>query len=373
MEEKIINNIQTFFKNDVKIDGFWDEAVPNNEEGACRVKGTITSFSDSFFSYARNICKLIDCTPDNTNSLLIIINQEFQARIYKNNYPVFFNVIPKKSKQKGEPLYNYDIVHVSEVSFSCSKEHIDIDPKNGDQLIWIHRVGFVFGLYFDMTRKLDFETAKREMGHLLQKMLYFDVYKTLEPQSIVTLQKHGWFPFIQLLGDKYNILIEYFNKNKKSYIEALCRETLTDEWVEEIVSRWWINEVFKTKKTPIEEGLSCFYEKKYAAAISTLTPMIEGLINAFSVAKIGKGVKYDGDKIVAALIEQAKIDTNSLLFPELFADYLRKYFYKNTKGTESDIAVRHTVSHGRVTNEAYTREAAIKIILILDQILFYCA
>jgi hypothetical protein len=283
-------------------------------------------------------------------------------------------MIKKTSVQKGELLYKHDIIHVSEVDFSFPEKDIDINPKNGDQLIWIHRVGFVFGLYFDMTRELDVGIAKREMGHLLQQILYFDVYKTLEPQSIATLQKHGWFPFIQLLGDKYNILVEYFNKNKTNYIESWCRETLTDEWVKEIASRWWMNEIFEAKKTPIEEGLNCFYEKKYAAAISTLTPMIEGLINAFSIAKIGKGVKYAGEEIVTALIKQTieKIDANSLLFPELFANYLRKYFYQNTRGAESDIAVRHTVSHGRITNEAYTREAAIKIILIIDQILFHC-
>lgn len=34
--------------------------------------------------------------------------------------------------------------------------------------------------------------------------------------------------------------------------------------------------MFKEKQTPIEEGLECFFENKFAACISTLTPMVEG-------------------------------------------------------------------------------------------------
>lgn len=373
MEEKVIDGVTTYLFDELLINGLAAELIPNGETGYVKVKDSLTSLDDSFYPAAENLCKLINCTIDNLNNLLIIINKENKARVYKNYFPISSSVILKREINKGDPVFKNDLLNISKISFSDETNNVDINPENGDQIIWICRTGFVFGLYFDLTKKSELEIVKKEMGQLYQQVLYYDVYKSLNPNIISHYQEYGWFPFIQLIGHDYESLYSIFKEKKTYHIEKWCEEKFSNERIKTITSRWWNNEMFKEKQTPIEEGLECFFENKFAACISTLTPMVEGLVNSYTVKNYNRGIKYTGDKIVKSLEENTvqKIDLRSLLFPRLFLDYLNEFFFQHTRTPESELAVRNTVSHGRAINESFNRESATKLILTLDQLLFF--
>lgn len=88
---------------------------------------------------------------------------------------------------------------------------------------------------------------------------------------------------------------------------------------------------------------------------------MKDLVNSYTVKKYNRGIKYTGDKI----------DLRSLLFPRFFLDYLDEFFFQHTRTPESELAVRNTISHGRAINESFNRESATKLILTLDQLLFF--
>ncbi len=367
------NNSTSWFKTikrkNVKICGIASELIPDQETGLVLQKAIMTSQETRFFKYAENICKLI--SNKSYNNLLVIIDKNENAKIYEEAFPLSMKQRLKRSVKKGELIYKKDVLDISEVSFSDAKS--DINPKDGEQIIWLFRIGFVFGLYFDFTKQLKPEIAKVEMAHLYQKVMYNDLYNTLDDNVCQTLFNNGWFPFIQLIGKDMDLLFSIFIENKTHYLSKWCEKSFTNERIKEITSRWWNYEVFLNKKNPIQEGLECFYEGKYSASISTLIPMIEGVVNSLSIIKTGKGIKYNGKDVTKIIGEYSseKYTELSITFPKLFSQYLNDYFYKHNKATESNDAVRNTVSHGRSTNDSFSRENAVKIILTLDQIFFY--
>lgn len=364
-----------WFKSEIQynilIDGFVMGVIPAGEDGIVLRKGLVTSFEARFYSYVTSLCNVFNINTNFINNLLIVIDSSNSAKIYKEMFPISLTIKAKSDLKKFSLVYNKDILELNEVTFQDSQ--FNINPVQNEKVIWLFRNGFSFGLYFDLSGTLIPEVAKREMALLFQRVIFFDLYNNIEADLMTKLIENGWFPFIQVIGEDHVSLFLYIKENKINLIDDWCNSTFSDERIKDITKKWFSNNVFNQRNKPLSEGLNCFYCQMYAAAISSLIPMIEGIANNFILRTTGKGIGYSGDDAInqIEMLSRMKYNEESLFLIEYFKRYLKKYYFKHNTSSESDNAVRNTISHGRATNESFTRTNAIKIILTLDQLYYF--
>lgn len=361
----------TEIKKNIQLSGFVEGIIPSEAEGNILTKGFVTSFEARFYTYIEELSKVFNFNPDKSNNLLITIDINNTAKIYREKFPLSMGIRAKSDLKKFQLLKKKDVIDFLEITFSDAQSNID--PLANEKVVWLFRRGFSFGLYFDLSQTLRPEVAKKEMALLMQRVIFFDLYNHIEEEIIDTLITNGWFPFIQIVGGDHVNLFSFFEENKPELLEKWCDKTFTNERIVNITSKWFGHYAFSEKSKPITEGLSCFFEGKFAAAISSLIPMVEGISNLFMLRTTGKGIGYKGDDVTnqIEILSRKKYNEDSLFFVKHFKQYLKSYYYKHNSSAESDNAVRNTISHGRATNDSFTKENAVKIILTLDQLYYF--
>ncbi len=350
--------------------GFAVETASAGETVKVQVAGSLTSFDPTFHKICRSILSLTQS--QNVDSLLVRIDKKGTAKIFENNFPIVAKTLAKRKIKKGGIVLDRDIADIGQISFHLDDQNVN--PKNGEKVIWLFRFGYIFGIYFDFTGDLIFEDASREMARLYKRVLYYDLYDALEEGKLDSLIARGWFPFINLIGQGHDQLLALLKESKLDRLEAWSEEAFPNERIQKLSEGWFDNASFQKKKKTIEEGLANFYEGKFIAAISTLTPMVEGIANENALQKTGKGIRTSSGARIAegiAKIAKEKVAYDSLIFPDLFQKYLTDYYFQQTKSDNSKIASRNPVSHGKAKDESFTRERTLQVILTLDQIRFY--
>lgn len=338
----------------------------------CQViqKASLTSFDVRFNNLATSIANMVGCAPSSLNQLLVLVGKDKVARVYES-FPMTVQIIAKRDIRAGAAVFDSDIADIREVNFSDSVA--TISPEDGEKIIWIFRDGFSFGMYFDLTEELVKSELPTNLAHTYLQTRYFNLYQTLSNESIKDVLEYGWFPFIQLIGKDFESIHSIISQGKIEKIPNWVELEFPQDRVKKFTRGWWSNNYFAEKKSILEEGLDCFFNKQYSACISTLTPMVEGITNSYYLQVTGNGIKYDGNSITRAItnISTSKFSQSSLTFPHLFKAYLETYFFKNTRSSTSEASTRNTVSHGRAEPESFTQGNALKTILTLDQIRFY--
>jgi len=361
---RIIENFETI--------GFADNfTLPGDD---CHVIGraSLTSYDTRFNVFAGNIASMVGCNQSSLNRLLVLVGKDNVAKVYED-FPMSMQIVAKRDIKAGTAVFDSDIADITEISFSDAVA--SLSPEDEDKIIWIFREGFTFGMYFDLTGKLIKENLPGELAHTFLQVRYFNLYRTLSDESTKKLLEYGWFPFTQLLGKDFEAIHSLIKQGKFDRIAGWLEDAYSNERIEKFTNGWWSNKHFSEKENILKEGLGCFYNKQYSACISTLTPMVEGIANSYYHQTTGKGIGYSGGSIAKAIsdISMSKFSPSSLTFPSLFKAYLESYFFKNTKSSVSDDNVRNTVSHGRASQQSFTHENSLKLILTLDQMRFYMA
>ncbi len=362
---------KTEIKKNVNLAGFVVGNYASGEQARVLSKGLITSFEARFYGYVENLSKIFNFNIDKINNILIVIDSNDTAKIYRESFPLSMDIKAKSNLSKFQLVTSNDIIDIISITFSDSQ--FNVDPLNNEQVIWLFRKGLSFGLYFDLSKKLQQDTFKFETALLFKRVAFFDIYNKIEDELLNNIIKNGWFPFIQIVGNKHEEFFSYFNTFRTDLIDGWCEKTFSNERIEQITSKWLTNYAFIERSKPIAEGISCFIEEKYAAAISSLIPMLEGISNIFVMRTTGKSIGYKGDEITkqVEIISNRKYNEESLFFVKHFKQYLKEYYFKNTTTAESHEAIRNTISHGRATDNSFSRTNAVKIILTLDQLYYF--
>jgi len=351
------------------VDGFTLESILPQQLGKIIIRGKLTSFEESFHNSAKEILSLFNCS--NINNLLIIFHENKEIEIFEDNFLIITTFIPKRNIEKGGAVYHNDIVDIVALSFHDGNNEISLKP--GEKIIFIFRYNFAFGLYFDLTRKTHPNIIYKELAQLYRKVAYADIFNALNKGVIESLINIGWFPFIEIIGREHETLFSSIKENKKELITLWIENSFPKDRIDKLVDKWWLKRQYREKKELITEGINCYINGQYFASISTLIPMVEGLVNTHNIQNVGKGVGYGSSDITNKLneITTGTFENDSLTLPGQFKIYLDKYYFKHNKGAISGEAVRNTVSHGRAQNESFTKENTLKVILTLDQIWHY--
>lgn len=358
--------------------GFSIKNAKKGEKMKVLVKAALTSNNPNFYHYIEQISSIF-LNKININSIyqfLILIHQDLSVDIYINDFPIEIEIITKRNIKKGEIVMQSDIADVRKLRFS------DIKVLETDKIIFCFKVGWKFGLFFDLDRnqKMKQEDLFLSLGRLYRYLSFqyiYDVLKT-KPQ-FEEMVGDGWFPFVELLGREYKVLTKIY-QNKFDFDERIKKLVINNfdkERIEKIMNRWWNKQIFKEKQKLLEAGVKAFLEntdKGYINCIKNLYSEIDGILRYqyFDETCQGRDIKFSDllDWICEKGKEKTK-DAFSLFFPAYFLDYLKRQFKKFDLEKGEISLSRHSILHGVAKAESYSKIKALQTILMVDQIYFY--
>lgn len=336
-----------------------------------------TSYQDNHHRFFDQVLgSVLGPNLDNLNEVLIVIRGR-KAYIYKY-YPMMFAIRPKENIQAHRAVFENQILDIVEVKFKDAR--FDLDIKDGDKFVWLFREGWSFGLYFDFTGEMRVDDLWGELGECYRKIRYYSLYMFLSTgNNFNNLLTYGWFPFVQILGDEFDRLvagIEHKSTKEMTLVENNLLNSFTKERVDNFTRYWWQNEIFEQKRELLSAGINAYFKgdaDSIINSIKTLTSEIEGVIRLDYHRVNGK--KPNTKELKDYVLSQGRSKfsaPDSRGFPGLFFNYLENVFFRDFDIDKDDVQLsRHSVSHGVVTREKYTKARALQLILTLDQIYFY--
>lgn len=305
---------------------------------------------------------------------LILIHNDLSADLYINDFPVNIEIMAKYDMKKMSLVTQRDIVDIRRLGLP------NIKILQTDKVIYCFKVGWKFGLFFDLNRELDTDAMSLTLGTLYRYLSFQYVYEVLENETkFEEMIRDGWFPFIEIIGSEYKALSEAYQDkfDFQSRIEKLVA-SFDRTRIEKITNKWWGKQIFEDKREILQAGINAFLQgdnEGYINCIKTLLSEIDGIIRLQYLSDTGKGKEVKSPELLMHLVDKGKTKSgseSSLLLPLPFLKYLKDIVFSHfdLETGQADLS-RHSSSHGVAKAEAYTRIKALQSILVLDQIYFY--
>lgn len=372
--------------------GFAAENVKGGETVKVLTRALLTSDDPEFYQYSESISNIFlnknRIQIDGVCQFLVLIHQDLSADLYVNDFAVSIEIKAKRDIKAGEAVTLGDVADIRKVKFP------DIEIKDTDKVIYCFKVGWRFGLFFDLTprsqpagavqpitaEKLDIEKMELSIGELRRYLSFYHVYKVLESEAqFEEMMKDGWFPFVEILAGEYKKLSEaYQNKFDFENKVKTIVDSFSEERIKKITEKWWKNQIFSDKKSLIEAGVNAYLQNNqdgFVNCIKNLWTEIEGILRKLYHSETGKGDGVKSADLISHIVEKAKTKSGSdysLLLPLPFLKYLQDVVFANfnVKTGKVDMS-RNASSHGVADATQYTKDRALQLILVLDQIYFY--
>jgi len=356
------------------------EAAPG-EQVEVLTRAALTSDSSEFYTYIEQIPGIIGARDvfinwDSTFQFLALLHEDGTGDLYLNDFPVMIQAQARRDIQAGEAVGEEDLGDIRSLQFPT------ITVAATDKIIYCFKCGWKFGLYFDLDRRkpMDAEQLWATLGGLYRYLRFQYVYKVLQggPQ-FERMMRDGWFPFVELLGNRYRTLLRAYRKDPPD--EADVEKVVAafgEELCDRLTQRWQKHPVLAEKRVLLEAGMNAFLKGGAEGAIhsiKTLLPEIEGILRMLYLKETGRGDNVKVPELIAHIVEKGRAKAgseHSLLLPAPFLEYLRDVFFANFNLEIGQVALsRHSASHGVARAEEYTRVRALQAILVLDQIACY--
>lgn len=364
-------------KENIQLDGIAAGAAEKDSAGPIFRKGFMMSLQSNFVTLANNLMRPFSISRDSINKVLIIIKNDNTAKIY-SIFPLSIQVRAKKDIKTPTFVTKDDVFDISALEFK--DEIFEINIEEDDKIIYLFRVDWKFGLYFDFTKKLNVDNLKKELANCYQRLFYYNLYAFVENKSYFNnVIEDGWFPFIQLIGNDFNQIIRYYEDGKEHnfQIDDLINK-FTQERINSFTQYWWKNKTFLDKKEIIDAGIKSFLQNDksgFITCLHTLYPQIEGIVGLMFFKDHKK--KLSSKKLIEYIKDKSKSKfstVSSTGFPNEFCEYLTKTVFENFDISTGKLDLsRHTTAHGYADSDDFNKAKALQAILILDQIHFYFA
>jgi len=202
----------------VKISGFATRNMLPGEEGFILVRAKLTSSQPEFHLYMRGIDSLVvnaartarkELTLDHTSTLLLLIRSDDSADLYLEPIPLIMEMLAKDPIKEGQIVYRRDIADLRRIRLQ------DVKIGSTDRIIYCFKVGWKFGLFFDLgqNRELDIDQMELDLAHLRRLLVYENEYEaTSETAVFDQLTQDGWFPFIEIIGGDFDDLLKAYKR-----------------------------------------------------------------------------------------------------------------------------------------------------------------
>ncbi|MDP3257875.1 MAG: hypothetical protein Q8S58_07355 [Bosea sp. (in: a-proteobacteria)] len=185
----------------------------------------------------------------------------------------------------------------------------------------------------------------------------------------------GWFPFVEILGREFRGLVTQCEAGfDLEEAEEKLLAAFDTQRVEAMFARWMAKPHFAGKERLLRSALNNFAAGDAIAVLKIVLTEIEGILRDAYMKNHGKSVKLD--KLLQFAVDSAAQKAgqpDTLLFPEVFAVYLKSHAFANFDplSRSGKASSRHAVGHGHADADSYTQIRALQALLTLDQLAFY--
>lgn len=307
---------------------------------------------------------------DRANSVVVVIKPDNTAKVWLDGAAITIEMLALRNMLAGSPVYDRDIGDVTGLWFPS------IEVETHDRLIIIFREGWRFALFFDLTRELPIEDAKRALGQLYRLLKYRELYDLLgNSDQFDRLTRAGWFPFTEIVSADFRELLEVcengfdFDDAEKKLLAKFDAERL-----DRMLARWTAKPHLASREALLREAVDTFNEGKSISVLKIVLTEIEGILRDAHKAATGQSAKLPALLKFAATSGEKKAGApDTLLFPVAFGRYLETYTFANFDPNQDagSAGSRHAVGHGAAASASYTRVRALQALLTLDQLAFY--
>ncbi len=365
----------------LEISGFAMGNAKAGEKVRVIFRGGITSDEREFHQYMEEIGNLI-CSRasdegiiisfDSLHGFLLVIHQDNSGELYLDKTGMTIEILTKRSLNAGDAVYRKDIADIRRIRYP----KIVLSPS--DKIVACFKVGWKFGLFFDLgeNRDLSIDQSERYMGALYRRLRYQGIYEAIADLATVErMIKAGWFPFIEIIGGDFEPLLKAYRTDFEiESRENILVNSFGSDRIDLMAERWWNNPIIAKHQTVLQAGLNTFKNGDYISCIKNLMTEIEGVLVDLHLAEKGSSAKTE--QLLRHAVDKGvkkSGDEASLFLPNDFLQYLIKVVYANFDpiAPQKTGVSRHTVGHGRASGEAYTSARALQVILTLDQLAFY--
>ena len=264
---------------------------------AATAGGTVEVLTRAFFSsydddhrhYFSQILSQLPGLHDPTLNQALVVIRENTAYVYKL-FPLSMNALAKTPVRPGRAVFQNQIVEVTEVRFRDSVFEPDI--RNGDKLVWLFRIGWSFGLYFDFSGEMRTADLWETLGQCYKSIDSHSLYSFLShsgnPERLI---ERGWFPFIQLSPEEFRQLKHGIETpSEMDVIEKSIVGAFTADRIDEIASHWWADPAFSKKREIISAGLRAYSDgndDQTINCIKNLFSEVEGILRLHYDRELG--------------------------------------------------------------------------------------
>jgi hypothetical protein len=304
-------------------------------------------------------------------TVLLVVRSNDSAELWLDAAAVTVQSRLRRSAQAGSVLFDRDVADISGMWFPLVK----IGPT--DRIVCLFREGWRFGLFFDFNPEgaLDIVKAQRDLGGLLRRMRYADLYAVLAREPTFTaLVDAGWFPFLELASGEFRRLVNHLESGFELHeAEEGLLKSFDYERLDRMFERWKGRPHLKAREPLLRSAVNAFKISEPVATIKIVLTEIEGVLAEAHFRDKGERT-YQIKKLLAFAVEAAKKRAggdDTLFFPIPFATYLRDHTYAGFTPGAAKAGSRHAVGHGALPAEQYTMTRALQALLTLDQIAFY--
>jgi len=164
-----------------------------------KVADGLRQFFDSFAGQADAPFKV-----DHAHDVLLVVHEDHSAHLWIDAAAVAVNAMLKRDVQRGEVIFESDIVDVVALDFPV------VDISTTDKVIYLFREGWRFGLSFDFnpSAAFDRERFSRDLGTLYRRMKYSALYDLISNPALFShLIAAGWFPFAEIVSREFKELL----------------------------------------------------------------------------------------------------------------------------------------------------------------------
>nr|WP_152029978.1 hypothetical protein [Pseudomonas sp. LPH1] len=325
---------------------------------------------ESFPSVVINLLQAYpEIKPSLIDHLVVLIEPDGSADVYINELKIIGKVRIRRSVQKGDPIFDGDIVDIEAITFEGLEIPDDVAVMVLFSQGWRKGLFFDFGPILPTPIKRDFSLSHVLGGYY--SYLAFQQYFKVTDDEWNKLLASGWFPFIGLQSDALKSLIEHIRNDWDP--DQLLVDIASDikDRMQQLKAAWATQELLSPHLDLFCHALGRFEQEDYISATAIFYPRIEGLLR--SMQSISGGTSFKQDKLIEAPLRIASEHTHqySRLLPDKFQKFLETVYFASFTPDNVTSLSRHTVSHGVAPSELYSLKAAVLGVLIVEQLCFH--
>jgi hypothetical protein len=308
--------------------------------------------------------------PASVELLLAVIRRDRTGTLYVNERSLIAGIMIGRSIQKGEHIFNNDIVDIATMEL----EGVTVPEDAG--VVLVFSVGWRKGLYYDFSPLHPSKDLRRTapfsaiFGQCYSHVLFQERFCILDPEWDALL-KSKWFPFAALKNETLDEMISHLRAgwDINDLTEKIAAEVR--ERVPHFVEGWRKHPAFADHLRTLEKAAEHFTNGDWLSAAAMIYPRIEGLLR--SNHGLQNGVSQITQRTLSATAVQARSGRPaSLLLPHKFEQYLRDVYFASFQPGDKQVGVsRNSVGHGVASEDGFNEKAATIGLLVTQQLL-YC-